>query len=61
MLSKRLSISELSKKYGQKPEKQKEGLSKEINDTLKKLSEAKKLLVEVDKKCGDKLKRNKKK
>lgn len=48
-----MTMAQLIKKYGQKPEKQKEGLSKEI-------AEIKRLLKIVDKKCGDKLTRNKK-
>lgn len=55
----RLSMNELMKKYGQKPEEQKKGLSKEIQDLVKELSKAKKMLEEVDKKCGDKLTRKK--
>ena len=57
-------MNELIKKYGKSPEKQKAGLSKEIKEVINKMNDAKKLLENVDKKCGDKLTRkdkNKKK
>ena len=53
-------MTQLMRKYGTKPEKQKEGLSKEVEDLVKELSKAKKMLIDVDKKCGDKLTRKKK-
>ena len=43
-----MSMTDLYKKYGKKPEKQKEALSKELKEV-------------VDKKCGEKLTRTKKK
>ena len=48
-----MNMAQLVKKYGKQPEKQKEGLSKEIK-------EIKRLLEVVDKKCGEKLTRKKK-
>ncbi len=48
-----MNMSQLVKKYGKQPEKQKEGLSKEI-------LEIKRLLTIVDKKCGEKLTRKNK-
>ena len=56
----RLTMNELIKKYGKNPDKQKKALSKEVESILAKVNEAKKLLVDVDKKCGDKLTRKKK-
>jgi len=53
-------MNELIKKYGKNPDKQKKALSKEVESILAKVNEAKKLLVDVDKKCGDKLTRKKK-
>ena len=54
-------MTDLYKKYGKKPEKQKEALSKELKEVVDKMNNIKKLLDVVDKKCGDKLTRNKKK
>lgn len=52
-------MNELIKKYGKSPEKQKAGLSKEIKEVINKMNDAKKLLENVDKKCGEKLTRKK--
>jgi hypothetical protein len=56
-----LSMADLYKKYGKKPEKQKEALSKELKEVVEKMNNIKKLLEVVDKKCGEKLTRTKKK
>ena len=56
-----MTMTDLYKKYGKKPEKQKEALSKELKEVVDKMNNIKKLLDVVDKKCGDKLTRNKKK
>jgi hypothetical protein len=55
-----MSMTDLYKKYGKNKEKQKEALSKELKEVIDKMNNIKKLLEIVDKKCGDKLTRNKK-
>jgi hypothetical protein len=55
-----LSMADLYKKYGKNKEKQKEALSKELKEVIGKMNNIKKLLEIVDKKCGEKLTRNKK-
>lgn len=56
-----MSMSDLYKKYGKNKEKQKEALSKELKEVVDKMNNIKKLLEVVDKKCGEKLTRTKKK
>ena len=53
-------MADLYKKYGKNKEKQKEALSKELKEVIGKMNNIKKLLEIVDKKCGEKLTRNKK-
>lgn len=55
-----MNMSDLYKKYGKQPAKQKQALSKELKEVVEKMNNIKKLLEVVDKKCGEKLTRKKK-